>query len=104
MDQFLLRKTVMLFLYDQFKFMPNAPVELSHISENCKIEPKDLNWNMAYLEKCRFIEFGRSYESHPYIASFAILTETGIDTIENQVKFDEKFPNTAAKNTTVSED
>ena len=61
--------------------------ELKQIEEACQADAKALNWNLVYLEKCGFVELGKSIECPPYIASSATLTAKGIDLIEDQTEF-----------------
>jgi hypothetical protein len=47
---------------------------------------------MVYLEKCGYVELGKSVEAPPYVASTATLTAAGIDLIEDGDEFDRRFP------------
>ncbi len=53
---------------------------------------KTLNWNIVYLEKCGYVELGKSDDGAPYIAPFVSLTAAGIDLVEDQVGFNNRFP------------
>ena len=66
-------------------------LELKQIEEACQTDAKALNWNLVYLEKCGFVELGKSIECPPYIASSATLTAKGIDLIEDQAEFKRLF-------------
>ena len=67
-------------------------VELREIEEGCDTDPKSLNWNLVYLEKCGYLELGRAYNCSPYIAPFASLTASGIDLVEDINAFNQRFP------------
>ncbi len=86
-----LRKRIMEALYDFFKNFPYAQMELSHICEECRSEPRELNWNMVYLEKCGFLELSKSEESPPYVACSASISAAGIDLVEDTGKFNQRF-------------
>jgi hypothetical protein len=86
-DHFRLRRCILEGLYEIFKEYPYATVELKQIEEACQTDAKALNWNLVYLEKCGFVELGKSIECPPYIASSATLTAKGIDLIEDQAEF-----------------
>jgi len=75
-----------------FKKFPYAAIELKQIEEDCQTEPKEINWNMVYLEKCGFVELGKSIESPPYIASSVSLTARGIDLIESEDEYNQVLP------------
>ena len=86
-DHFRLRQCILERLYEIFKEYPYATVELRQIEDGCQTDAKSLNWNLVYLEKCGFVELGKSIECPPYIASSATLTAKGIDLIEDQAEF-----------------
>ncbi len=86
-----LRQCILRTLYEIFKEFPYAPVELSQIQEECHTNTKDLNWNIAYLEKCGYIELSKSFPSPPFIASSAVITAKGIDLVENESEFSKRF-------------
>jgi hypothetical protein len=90
-DHFGLRRCILERLYEIFKDYPYATVELKQIEEACQTDAKALNWNLVYLEKCGFVELGKSIECPPYIASSATLTAKGIDLIEDQAEFKRLF-------------
>lgn len=87
-----IRRCILNMLYEMFQETPYATIELIEISEKCSISPKQLNWNIVYLEKCGFVELAKSYESPPFISPSAMITADGIDLIENESAFDKKFP------------
>ena len=91
-EHFKLRRCIMLMLYGIFKEFPYAVAELRQIEENCRTSTKEVNWNLVYLEKCGYVELGNAIESPPYIASTATLTAEGIDLIENEIEFNQRFP------------
>ncbi len=86
-----LRRCIMKTLYETFKAFPYASVELGQIEENCETTSKELNWNMVYLEKCGYVELGKSIDSPPYIACMATITAEGVDIVENQREFNKRF-------------
>ena len=87
-----LRRCMLMHLYAIFKQYPYAAVELKQIEEDCRSNPKEVNWNMVYLEKCGYVELGKSVEAPPYVASTATLTAEGIDLIEDGEEFNRRFP------------
>ena len=86
-----LRRCMLIHLYTVFKQYPYAAVELKQIEEDCRSNTTEVNWNMVYLEKCGYVELGKSVEAPPYVASTATLTAAGIDLIEDGEKFDRRF-------------
>lgn len=91
-----LRRCVLETLYGIFRKYPYAVVELSQIESDCATDAEELNWNLVYLEKCGFVELGKSIQSPPYIASSVSLTAAGIDLVEDAEAFDGRFPPPAA--------
>ena len=87
-----LRRCMLMNLYAIFKQVPYAAVELKQIEEDCGSNTTEVNWNMVYLEKCGYIELGKSVEAPPYVASTATLTAEGIDLIEDGDEFNRRFP------------
>ncbi|MBF0118347.1 MAG: hypothetical protein HQK79_05885 [Desulfobacterales bacterium] len=77
-----LRKCLLKILYENFKEYPYASMELKQLEEECNITPKELNWNIVYLEKCGYVELGKSSDCPPYIAAMATITAKGIDIVE----------------------
>ena len=75
-----------------FKEYPYAPVEPDQIKELCRTDVKELNWNLVYLEKCGYLELGRSFNSPPFIACSVALTAKGIDLVENEDEYSLRFP------------
>jgi len=92
---FRLRRNIIELLYTHFMEFPYAPLEMEMVAEHCQVEPKALNWNTVYLEKCGFVELGKSIEAPPFVACTASITEKGIDLIEDAERFDRKFPSDA---------
>ena len=90
-DHFRLRQCILETLYEMFIAYPYATIELRHIEERCQTDSKELNWNMVYLEKCGYVELGKTIDCPPYIASSATLTAKGIDLIEDEVEFNQRF-------------
>ena len=86
-----LRTGILKMLYEKFREFPYAQIELSEISEICQAGAKDLNWNIVYLEKCGYVELGRSTDSYPYVGCSAAITAGGIDLVENQAAFSKRF-------------
>ena len=89
---FRLRSCILLTLYEMFKKYPYAQIEPGQIMEVCRSEVRELNWNLVYLEKCGYLELGRSFESPPFVACSVGLTAQGIDLIENKDEFGLRFP------------
>ena len=87
-----LRGCILQTLYEMFKEYPYAQVEPGQITELCRTDAKELNWNLVYLEKCGYLELGRSYDSPPFIACSVALSAEGIDLIENEEAFSQRFP------------
>ena len=92
-----LRRLILEKLYRIFREQPYSAVELQAIADECNTDPATLNWNLVYLEKCGYLELGRSYDCAPYIAPFAALTASGIDLIEDGRGFEERFPSGAGR-------
>ncbi|MEW6672603.1 MAG: hypothetical protein AB1427_12930 [Thermodesulfobacteriota bacterium] len=90
-SQLRLRGCILRTLYEMFKEYPYAQVEPGQIMELCRTDAKELNWNLVYLEKCGYLELGRSFESPPFIACSVALTAQGIDIIENEEAFRSRF-------------
>lgn len=86
-----LRRCIIELLYGHFMEFPYAPLEMDAIAESCGADAKLLNWNIVYLEKCGYVELGKSIESPPFIACSASITEQGIDLIEDQAHFNNRF-------------
>jgi hypothetical protein len=80
-------------LYEILQDYPYASVELRQIAEDCQTDARELNWNIVYLEKCGYVELGRSSECPPYIAPSASITARGIDIVEDAGEFNRRFPN-----------
>ena len=91
-DHIRLRRCIMKRLYALFQDYPYAAIELSQIAEECCTNTRELNWNMVYLEKCGYVELGKSVECPPYIASSAAITADGIDLVEDENGFNRRFP------------
>lgn len=88
----MLRRCILETLYEIFKEYPYAEVEPEQIIELCRTDTKELNWNLVYLEKCGYVELGKSLDSIPFIACSAALTAEGIDLIEDEEAFNQRFP------------
>ena len=87
-----LRRCILETLYEIFKRVPYAAVELRQIEEDCHTSTSEVNWNLVYLEKCGFVELGKSIECPPYVASSVSLTAHGIDLVEDEIEFKRRFP------------
>ena len=87
-----LRRCILEILYEIFKRVPYAVVEPRQIEQDCNTNASEVNWNLVYLEKCGFVELGKSIECPPYIASSVTLTAQGIDLVENEIEFKRHFP------------
>jgi len=93
-----LRRCILKTLYESFKAFPYADIELREIESHCQTDIQTLNWNMVYLEKCGFVELGKSIEAPPYIACSAMISARGIDLVENEVEFNHRFADPLKKN------
>ena len=91
-SHFKLRRCILTILYEIFKEYPYAVVEPRQLEDDCCVSTAEINWNMVYLEKCGYVELGKSVESPPYIASSISLTAGGIDLIEDDIEFNRRFP------------
>lgn len=78
-------------LYEMFKEYPYAQMEPGQIMELCRTDAKELNWNLVYLEKCGYLELGRSFDNPPFIACSVALTAHGIDLVENEDEYGLRF-------------
>ena len=87
-----LRRLILDLLYAAFKEHPYAQMELKDIEQACGTDTKALNWNIVYLEKCGFVELGKSIDWPPFVACSAAITARGIDLIENELEFNRRFP------------
>ena len=87
-----LRRCIMELLFEHFMEFPYAPLEIETIAEHCEAEAKLLNWNIVYLEKCGYIELGKSIEAPPYAACSASITADGVDLVEDGERFNTRFP------------
>jgi len=86
-----LRRCILQTLYALFKKHPYAQVELAQLLETCQIDTETLNWNMVYLEKSGFVELSKAVDMPPFIACSVSITAAGIDLIENEDEFDNRF-------------
>ena len=91
-EHFIVRRKIMVLLYDRFREFPYAFTELELIEASCAVSRREVNWNLVYLEKSGYIELNKSPESYPHVASGAALTAKGIDLVENPAEFDRRFP------------
>jgi hypothetical protein len=87
-----LRRRILDKLYTDFREYPYAQIELGEIEQACETDTKELNWNIVYLEKCGHADLGKSTDCYPFVACSASITAEGIDLIENEKKFNRRFP------------
>ena len=87
-----LRRCILTTLYTAFREHPYALVIPEDLEQTCRTESQTLNWNMVYLEKCGYVELGKSIQNPPYIASSIELTAAGIDLVEAEDQMDRQFP------------
>ncbi len=87
-----LRRCILMKLYDMFREYPYASIELSYLKDTCHGTIKDLNWNLVYLEKKGLVELDKSNDCPPYISCTVTLSVGGLDLIEDEVKFNQVFP------------
>lgn len=88
----MLRHNILKMLYTLFREYPHAQVEPREIEASCETNTKDLNWNLVYLEKCGYVELGKSSDCHPYAACSVSITAQGIDLVEDENTFLKRFP------------
>ena len=99
-----LRRCLLSRLYEAFQEFPYAVIELRQLEEECRVDTQTLNWNLVYLEKCGYIELGKSIESPPYIASSVSITVAGIDLVEDTTLLDNRFPSGSSPSVQSAED
>jgi hypothetical protein len=87
-----LRRCILEMLFAHFMEYPYAPLEMEAIAEHCAAEAKLMNWNIVYLEKCGFVELGTSIEAPPFAACSASITASGVDLVEDDEQFNNRFP------------
>jgi len=87
-----LRRCILELLFEHFMEFPYAPLEMELIADHCGADAKRMNWNTVYLEKCGYVELGKSIEAPPFVACSAFITANGIDLIEDDARFDARFP------------
>ena len=90
-SHFRLRYRIMVYLYDTFRRHPNSSVDIRELEEACDTSPDEINWNLIYLEKCEYVELGKSVPFPPYVATMITLTVKGIDLVEDSVKLKKRF-------------
>jgi len=78
-------------LYTSFREHPYALLMPDEIERTCKTNSKTLNWNLVYLEKCGYLELGKSIENPPYITSSIGISAAGIDLVEDQSQLENRF-------------
>ena len=86
-----LRRCILELLYTHFMEFPYAPMEMEVIAEHCGVAAQLMNWNIVYLEKCGYVELGKSIEAPPFVACSALITASGIDLIEDGERFNTRF-------------
>jgi len=86
-----IRRDILKMLYMFFREYPYAQLELKDIEKECRTNTKDLNWNIVYLEKCGYLELGKSTESYPYVACSASITAAGVDLAEDKKALNRRF-------------
>jgi len=91
-DHFSLRRCILTFLYETFKEFPYAAIELREVETQCRTDTRTLNWNMVYLEKCGYVDLGKSIDAPPYIACSVAISAAGIDLVEDKADFEKRFP------------
>jgi hypothetical protein len=91
-NHFRIRLRILRCLYDMFREVPYAGVELIQLEKDCRVNAAALNWNIVYLEKSGLLELSRSTDCSPHVACSATITATGIDLIEDGDAFRSRFP------------
>lgn len=87
-----LRRRILTVLYDTFREAPYAPVEPAGLEARCGADTRTMNWNLVYLEKCGYVELGKSADALPYVAYSVGITAGGIDLVEDPEAFEKRFP------------
>lgn len=86
-----LRKCILTLLYTSFQEHPYALLMPEELEHTCKTDSQTLNWNLVYLEKCGYLELGKSIENPPYITSSIGISAAGIDLVEDQSQLEDRF-------------
>ncbi len=89
---FVLRRRILELLYEGFRQMPYAFVEMETLEQRCETSSRELNWNLVYLEKSGYLELNKTPDSFPHVAVGAALTARGIDLVEDRREFERRFP------------
>lgn len=92
MTHFQLRRQILTTLYEHFREFPYAPLDIQILSDACGTVHTELNWNLVYLEKSGLVELGTLEAAPPFIACSVVISASGIDLIENDGAFQQKFP------------
>lgn len=87
-----LRRCIMITLYQFFTDYPYASMEMNHLHDTCGSSPRDLNWNIVYLEKSGYVELSRSTDCQPYVSCSVSITGIGVDLVEDTTAFYNRFP------------
>ena len=94
-ENIILRREILLFLYQKFRVDPTRPVITNDILGGVKAIVPVFNWNAKYLDMAGYAKLEvpnmRGGEGYP-VANFMIITSRGIDLVENRAEFDERFP------------
>jgi hypothetical protein len=86
-----LRRCILMTLYDLFQEHPLAEIELSHLETTCQTTVKALNWNLVYLEKKGLVNLRPAVECLPYVACTVTISAQGIDLVEDDAALDRLF-------------
>ena len=87
-----LRRCILEHIYEQFTGLPYGQTDIGQLADLCGAEPKAMNWNLVYLEKCGLIELAKAFDSPPFVACSASITAAGIDLVEDAIAFKKRFP------------
>ncbi len=87
-----LRRCILEHLYAWFQDYPLASIELSQLTQSCNTTAQELNWNIVYLDKKKWVTLDSSTDCPPYVACTVGLTGAGIDLVENPETFSQQFP------------
>ena len=83
-----LRRKILLRLYEHFKRMPLSPLESGELARDCETTPREINWNVAYLEMSGYVGLHKYSGGSGYAVS---ITATGIDLMENRFALKKRF-------------
>ena len=84
-----LRRAILHNLYQRFREVPLAPVELGELAADLKAQRTELRWNAAYLSLAGLLTM---HSVHSGTGQGLSLTAAGIDLVEDARGLRTKFP------------